>query len=86
VAGDLFGELSFLGAVPSKSVVADSDVAVDVLGGAAVHFAFGVRPGPGRRLLPLAGGPRGPPAERERQRRRLGGPEPGATDPGTTAG
>ncbi len=43
--GDLFGELSFLGAVPSKSVVADSDVVVDALGGAAVHFALESDPG-----------------------------------------
>jgi CRP-like cAMP-binding protein len=35
--GELFGELSFLGAVPSRSVVADSDVVVDVLGDYAVH-------------------------------------------------
>ncbi len=37
VAGELFGELSFLGAIPSKSVLADSDVVVDVLSGDAVH-------------------------------------------------
>jgi CRP-like cAMP-binding protein len=35
--GELFGELSFLGAIPSKSVLADSDVMVDVLAGDAVH-------------------------------------------------
>jgi CRP-like cAMP-binding protein len=35
--GELFGELSFLGAVPSRSVVADSDVVVDVLSSDAVH-------------------------------------------------
>ena len=35
--GELFGELSFLGAVPSKTVVADGDVVVDVLSGDAVH-------------------------------------------------
>lgn len=35
--GEVFGELSFLGAVPSKSVVADGDVVVDVLSGDAVH-------------------------------------------------
>ena len=35
--GELFGELSFLGAVPSRSVVTDSDVVVDVLGDHAVH-------------------------------------------------
>ncbi len=35
--GELFGELSFLGAVPSRSVVADSDVLVDVLSSDAAH-------------------------------------------------
>jgi hypothetical protein len=35
--GELFGELSFLGAVPSRSVVADSDVVVDVFGSDVVH-------------------------------------------------
>ncbi len=31
--------------MPSKSVVADSDVVVDALGGAAVHFALESDPG-----------------------------------------
>ena len=35
--GELFGELSFLGAVPSKSVIAAGDVVVDVLDGDVVH-------------------------------------------------
>jgi hypothetical protein len=35
--GELFAELSFLGAVPSRSVVAATDVVVDVLHGQAVH-------------------------------------------------
>jgi CRP-like cAMP-binding protein len=39
--GELFGELSFLGAVPSRSVVADSDVVVDVLSSDAVQSVVG---------------------------------------------
>jgi hypothetical protein len=35
--GELFAELSFLGAVPSRSVIAGTDVVVDVLHGEAVH-------------------------------------------------
>ncbi|HVM15682.1 MAG TPA: cyclic nucleotide-binding domain-containing protein [Egibacteraceae bacterium] len=35
--GELFGELSFLGSVPTRNVVADTDVVVDVLHGDSVH-------------------------------------------------
>ncbi|MEA2843366.1 MAG: extracellular factor 3-hydroxypalmitic acid methyl ester biosynthesis protein, partial [Actinomycetota bacterium] len=42
--GELFGELSFLGTVPSKSVIADHDVVVDVLRGDEVHATLDADP------------------------------------------
>jgi hypothetical protein len=42
--GELFGDLSFLGGVPSRSVVAESDVVVDVLDGKSVHALLDADP------------------------------------------